>query len=299
MKLVRSWNQFAAVSPGERKLNSTLWSLLAVALIYAAAEHAVFSGQLEKFLPGRSEEILYDLAVTYVGAFVFYLLNIRLPLRRDRRNIYPHVGPMIGMIVRHSEDMIKICNATAGIDPPDRANTWKNIQDMCSKISPASETPKGPQLEVRQLVDNTVAAMITDRLNRVRANIDGIMKFSSVLATDLVDLLVDIEKRSRSIDFQPPLKGGAIVLKLPSGSGETMTAPLDSRWVGNTDLSIWAEHIFKYLTLVQLLDAYSKSYLGLGTDYMKWRERPELTDAFNAPDDKAPLGDYVRRTTKN
>ena len=265
-------------------MNRTLWLLLVFALVYAVAQHVLLINIPQLFRGGAQlGELFYDLAIGYVGAFVFYLLNIRLPLRRDRRNIYPHIGPMIGMIVTHTKDFVRICNVTAKIEPPSRPNTSENINDLCSRIGPNDEVPSAFPVEVRQLVDNTVAGMISDRLARIRVNVDNILKFSSLLATDLVDLLTEIESHSRTINFESPLNG-AIVVQTTTGT----VVPISPR-LGNSDLSVWAERIFEYLVLVDQLDKYGKTYLGDGAEYMDHKKRPALVDAYKRAAEDAPL----------
>ena len=75
--------------------------------MYVVAQRLLLVNKPELFRGGAQlGKLVYDLAIGYVGAFVFYLLNIRLPLPRDRRNIYPHIGPTLGMIVRHANDLM-------------------------------------------------------------------------------------------------------------------------------------------------------------------------------------------------
>lgn len=298
---VRSWyrkrRRLAALSHGERWRNRTLWGLLVLALVYAVAQHVVLIEKPELFRWGAElGELFYSLAVGYVGAFLFYLLNIRLPLRRDRRNIYPHIGPMIGMIVRHTNDFVRICDLAAKVDPPSRPNTWENIEDLCSKIGPNDEVPALVPIEMRQLVDNTVAGMISDRLARTRANVENILKFSSFLATDLVDLLTEIETHSYSINFDSPIKGPAVAV-VERANGDRTELPIPAR-VANKDLSVWAERIFQYLILVDLLDKYGKTYLGDGVEYMEHKKRTELADAFRRTAKEAPLSDFIDRAKK-
>ena len=87
--------------------------------------------------------VAYDLAIAYAGAFTFYLLNVRLPLRRDRRNIYRHVGPRVGLIVKQGKYLMTKLNEAARIEPPDRENTWPNIQEMCSSIAANAQSNAG------------------------------------------------------------------------------------------------------------------------------------------------------------
>lgn len=136
----RGWNRLAYLSSFEKGLNRSLWALLAVAVGYAATHH-IWLVTLPAFVSWGPPfgAVCYDLAIAYTGAFTFYILNIRLPLRRDRRNIYRTVGPLVGLVVRHGNDLITALNKAADIVPPDRENTWENIKEMCSKIGPNSQ----------------------------------------------------------------------------------------------------------------------------------------------------------------
>jgi hypothetical protein len=94
----RGWNRPAYLSRSERRLNRALWGLLIVALAYALAHHIYLVNKPAFVSWGPPLGVVcYEIAIAYTGAFTFYLLNIRLPLRRDRRNIYRTVGPLVGL----------------------------------------------------------------------------------------------------------------------------------------------------------------------------------------------------------
>ncbi|BBX59679.1 hypothetical protein TM48_03868 [Mycobacterium shottsii] len=199
---------------------------------------------------------------------------------------------MIGMIVTHTNDFIRICNVTAKMQPARRPNTWENIKEMCSTIGPKDEVPSVAPVELQHLMDRTVAGMISDRLARTRLNVENILKFSSLLATDLVDLLTDVETHSHYINFESPIKGTAVV-QTPTGGSTVL--PISPR-VDNADLSVWAERIFEYLILVDQLDKYGRAYLGDGAEYMKHQKRPALAAAYKRTEEEAPLSEFTYKT---
>ena len=96
----RDWNQLTYLSVFERRLNRSLWALLAIAVAYALLQHVFLANIPEKFRGvARWGDLCYDLAIAYAGAFIFYLLNIRLPLRRDRRNVYQYLAPLVERVI--------------------------------------------------------------------------------------------------------------------------------------------------------------------------------------------------------
>jgi hypothetical protein len=254
----RSWNQFVYLSPVEHRLNRSLWWLLAVALVYAVLHHAwlVNLRAVVSWGPGFGV-VCYDIAIAYAGAFVFYLLVVRAPLRRDRRNIYRNVGPLLGFVVMHGDELITTVNKAAGIEPVDRESTWENIQELCGKINP--NTPaEGLFIGTGGLGSHTVFTVMVDRMNRTRTGIEQILRFSSFLATDLIDLLLAIETYSH---FRSTSERVAIVQNTGIGFGDK-------------DLSLSAHDISNYTVLIRELETYGENYLP-----MKYEDRPNLRAA--------------------
>ncbi len=266
MKLIdryRHWNRLAYLSPRERSLNRALWFLLLVALAYAVLHH-VYLVTKPPFVSWGPPvgAVFHELAIAYAGAFIFYLLIVRLPLRRDRHNIYRTVGPLIGLVVLHGNQLMETLNKTAGIDPPDRENTWENIKEMCSKINTNTQV-EGLFFGTKGIGHNTVMTVIVDRMNRTRAGIEQILSFSSFLATDLIDLLSAFEPYTHFRTFSQHV---AIV--------ESTGLP-----IGNQDMLMWAHEIFNYTKLINDLDAYGREYLPT----MTYEIRPGLMQAEDNP----------------
>ena len=87
----RRATQLSYLSSFERRLNRSLWALAWVALLFCVAEHVLLTNIPEVFRGGaRLGDFFYHLANGYVEAFIFYLLIVRLPLRRDRDAAWCH-----------------------------------------------------------------------------------------------------------------------------------------------------------------------------------------------------------------
>jgi hypothetical protein len=256
----RSWNRLAYLSRSERRLNRLLWALLVVSVGYAATHHIWLVNAPAKISWGPPFGVVcYDLAIAYAGAFTFYLLNVRLPLRRDRRNIYRHVGPLVGLIVTQADQLVEKLNKTAGIEPADRENTWANIGELCSKVGP--NTVQGELfVGVKSVGAHTVFTLLVDNMQRTRAWIERILGFSSFLATDLIDLLsaFDTYTHFRS-------------------TSEQLTMMQAGLKIQNPNMSMWTREIFNYTKLIRELETYGQKHM-----VMTYEDRPEL----KRPDDQ-------------
>lgn len=219
-------------------------------------QHVTLANVPEAFPTGaRWGDLLYDLAIAYVGAFAFYLLNIRVPLRRDRRAVYRHIGPMVGMIVNHARILVTKLNNAANIAPTDRENTWTNVEELCQKIGPNTVLGDLFVGERGGLHSHTVFTVTVDSMRRTQNGIEKVLAFSSYIASDLIDLLTAIETESH---FRSFAENALMTEKLGAG-------------LGNDDLSMWAGGIYNYLTLVRQVEEYGHEFISMTAD-----PRPDL-----------------------
>lgn len=242
----RSWNQFAYLSPSERRLNRGLWLLLLVALGFALAQHVVLADVDECFRGGaRLGSVLYDLSIAYAGAFTFYALNIRLPLRRDRRNIYQHIGPLVGKIVAHADGLMLSLNRAARIAPADRPYTRENVAETCGAVQlMQTETPDSGFATETGLVNAKVWQVMMARQERTTEAIRELLSFSTYLAPVLVALLTSIERDSHFKNMR-----------------DRMTlSKQNPNVISFETLSPFASQIFDYLTLVAALESYATEF---------------------------------------
>lgn len=275
-KRYRDWSRLAYLSTFERRLNRALWAVLAIALAYAVSQKVLLAHVPELFRGGaRIGTLLYDLSIAYAGAFTFYLLVVRLPLRRDRQNVYRHIGWLIWLIIEHARNLMTTLNRAAQIEPADRPNTWANVSDLCAKIAPNSDAPmdQGVQLTPNnQVRPVTVLYVILDRIGRTQTCMDGILSYAASVPSELIDLLTAIERYSHFRSFRQIAQMAQQFPGLQFG-------------VGNQDLTMWSKQIFDYLLLVDRLDAYAQEF-GLGGV----PERPPgLLDHDDPRSDEVPL----------
>lgn len=196
----QGWNQAKYLSRFERWLNRSLWALLAIALVYAVLQHVVLANVSEAFRGGaRLGMLCYDIAIAYTGAFMFYLLNIRLPLRRDRQNIYRHIGP-VARVVAQATGLMQMLNRAAGFDA-NRECTLANVKEVCAKITP--QTPVDLLLPTNV---NPLSATVMDAIysyaTRARQLNRELLSLSTYLASDLIHLIALIEEHGGLDKFE-------------------------------------------------------------------------------------------------
>jgi hypothetical protein len=99
----------------ERRLSKSLWALLWIGVIYAMLQHVILINIPELFTGGASVgDLIYDLALAYISAFLFYILVVSLPLQRSRRGIYRYLNSVIGKIVGNGIGLMDTLNQLAG-----------------------------------------------------------------------------------------------------------------------------------------------------------------------------------------
>jgi hypothetical protein len=239
----REWNRYSYLSRFERRLNRTLWAVLLLGVAYAVLQHVVLANVPEVFRAGaRWGDLFYDLAIAYVGAFAFYVLNIRLPLRRDRRHIYQNIAPLINRIVALAVDFVWQLNRTAAV-PESRPNTLDNILDTCGRITLDTETPNfgipNPDGSLRQ---GTVRELIRDSVAHAQKVNKEVLEFAPYLAAEMIENIVGIEQRGYF---------GVFALVDHALGDERRTR----------NLSFLARHIFDYLQLADKVDDYYTEFV--------------------------------------
>jgi hypothetical protein len=260
----RRWNRFAYLSAFERRLNRALWLLLVVAVVFAILQHVYWLANIPEKFPGgaRLGDVFYEIAIAYIGAFVFYLLVVRLPARRDRRSVYRHLSPLISRVVGEAVALMRDLNGAADVEA-NRDNTQENIENTCGQIRPPSQanlrlaTPTG-------MVQGTVADLIRYHMGRARDVNRDILARPEHLASEVVDYVVAIDDNSFFRFFD----------------ALSQTFQLD----GMTDLSVMAGGLVDYLQLVDRLDRYRREFL-----QTVHASPPELIAGSDRRSDAVPL----------
>jgi hypothetical protein len=248
--LVKRWrirNRLAYMSPYQARLNRWLWLFLWAALGYATLQHVVLADR-----PASSQwafhtgELCYDLAIAYAGAFVFYVLVVRLPLRRDRRTVYGRMAYALRGPRGQARELMIYLNMTAGLvregEPDDRKVTRENVAEACAAITHSTAafywTAPGR-------VRTNAMGLIVELVDRIhRGNNELMSDWSSYLPTDAIDLLEAIDD--------------CTFLRLP----ENMF-PFVERGVvdENQDLGYMADEIYTYLRLVHRFDKWRAKFV--------------------------------------
>jgi hypothetical protein len=240
----QDWNRAKYLSRFECWLNRSLWVLLAIALVYAVFQHVILANVPEIIRGGaRLGEVCYDLAIAYAGAFVFYLLIVRLPLRRDRRNIYRHVGLLLSRVIYQAQILMQTLNRAADFDA-DRPNTLANVRQVCAAITPQTHAPIFMLGSANPLGANVMDA-IYSCVTKARELNREILSLSAYLSTDLIDLIALIEDHGELDKFELIWRERH---RLPQGDNLSGIAPV----------------LFNYLLIVDRVAKYRKAF-GLAT----------------------------------
>jgi hypothetical protein len=152
---VQDWpvSRCTYISGGERRLTRWLWTLLAITLVYSVFQHVILAGVPERFPRGAQlGDLFYDLTIAYIGAFGFYMLIVRLPQLRDRRNVYMYVEVLLWQLFEQARGLIMELDRMWRVDDHrertaeetamvmgKRPATLDSIRDVCSRIGPEQD----------------------------------------------------------------------------------------------------------------------------------------------------------------
>ncbi|MGH3787538.1 MAG: hypothetical protein ACRDRG_13525 [Pseudonocardiaceae bacterium] len=249
------------LSQFERRLNGFLWTVFTIALVYAFVQHVLLAHTAERFSSGAElGDLFYDLAIAYIGAFVFYLLVVALPLRRDRHKVYQYLAYRFGRVVGEACGLMNSLNEAAGVDA-NRKNSWPNVENTCTLIGPRSPANFG-LLTPTGTVQGTVLDVIHYHMTRAHDVNREILSFATFLDSEALNLVAEIEDHLTSID--------------------RMVGLLQQR--SSTDMSVLARDIFDYLQLADHLDDYRHEFLPT-----TFSRRPELIAGSVRGSDASPL----------
>lgn len=242
----RDMNRLKYLSDFERGLSRSLWGLLLIALVYAISQHVLLANVPEAFPGGaRLGVVCYDLAIAYTGAFTFYLLNIRLPLRRDRRYIYQHLAKSIDLVVSQPRSLMGSLNNAAGFNTLERReNSLANVEETCKLLTLNSDGRAILPAPYHSGSEATVMDVINYNIGETRARCRDVLDFTSFLASDVIKYLYEIENCYFMVSFEERVN---LQWALPMH--------------GDQDLSYWAKYISEYLEKADLLHKYRLKFL--------------------------------------
>jgi hypothetical protein len=264
----KSRNHFKYLSSFERCLNRSLWALLWGVLTFLLLQH-VFLAKVPELFPHGAQlgDLLFNIGIGYVGAFTFYLLNVRVPLRRDRRNIYRHLAPLLDRLVGVAISLMSTLNTVAKVDPT-RSNSLENIEDTCSKIAPGTEVTNMvvPALTPSGMRRATVMDAVQNQITRSRAITRELLSFSQYLSSDLVSQIAALDSCTHFMMFD-----------------HTYQMYTQGR-LANTDLAAWTTSLFDYLLLVDDIDKYTRE-----NEFPELQPDPRLISGTERRSDAVPL----------
>jgi hypothetical protein len=215
--------------------------------------------------------LLYDLGIAYVGAFTFYLLIIRLPLRRNRRNVYQYLAPLINRVVGEARNLIGTLNSAAGFDDS-RENSLANVEVTCAKVTAAQRVGLLVPAPAGGLEKATLMDAIHFHMARARKVDREILDRSDYLDAEVVNLITAVENYGYFTfwdNIYPMYQRG--LLK------------------PDENMSFIARNIFDYLQTASKVDAYIQEHLPTAFQRPSYLVSGSIRDS-----DEIPLQRYVR-----
>lgn len=268
-KTLVAWRRRAYLSTFERRLNRALLALFLAALVGGVLQHVVLANVPEVFPKGALwGDLLYDLAIGYAGAFFFYMLIVRVPLRRDRENYYQHLGPLVVGLVAEVKDLMSALNKAADLDP-NSPNTLTNIRQLIAALSP--EIPADHMLITPEGVPTpgTVLDVIGFHIDRAREASRQLLEFAAYLDSDVVKVVVAMENSLFYFIF------------------DTVEPQLRAKLIkSNQPMAVLADPLFDYLQLADRLNRYRENQENLPD---KPEAFPELIAGNHGDSDAIPL----------
>lgn len=90
-----------------------LVDLAALVALLIVLSHATFTTPHEQL--ARYSGVLSDLCLALLAAWVFNLLVVELPRRRDREQLYTGIAPMVGLMANAGIRMVEFLSVPAGV----------------------------------------------------------------------------------------------------------------------------------------------------------------------------------------
>lgn len=269
----QQWIHLSYLSDSERRLNRALWGLTWISAAYCLAQHVFLSEVPEVFNGGAQlGDLLYDAGIAYIGAFTFYLLVVRLPLRRDRRNVYSYLGPLLSRVAGEACGLMSTLNKAAGFDNS-RENTLLNLQETCRKIGPTTDSDIYTHTASGQLRPAPIVDAMHYHMQRAQEVNQRILELSASLSSDVIILITHIKNCSYFMQF------------------EKLYGEIKSGKIGNPDIGFFDRQIFDYLLFADRVDAYQQEFLPVTLDTPTY-----LTTGSTRGSDEIPLRRFIAST---
>lgn len=198
--------RYRYISRTERWLNRALWAIAVIGLVYSGFQHTWLADMPERIRYGAElGDLLYDLAIAYVGAFAFYLLVVRLPLLRDRASVYQAIEPLLWRVFDESQGLAMELSRMARVgetrpETPEeveialgrRPATREEIRTLCERIGPEKD------VNIRDWGPNGMRSVtplewIRSHAERARKAHQDVQIFAPYLSATVVRLLALID----------------------------------------------------------------------------------------------------------
>ncbi len=182
-------------------------------------------------------DILYELSIAYISAFIFYFLVVYLKEKQDKKNVYGYISQQVSKVIWQAKGLANSLARGADIHLGDSAfPNQEELAKICNSINPNAMAP----LVLGKIGNNATWLQFCEYyINRSNKASEKIMSKLQYIDSELVSKLVKIEE---CLYFDNILFCNNI-------------------WIKNPDMWVFQWDLQEYFSLVKELEKYFELHL--------------------------------------
>lgn len=135
----------------------------------------------------RGQEFWVWLSLSYVTSFIFYVLTIYLPQRKNQKNIHRVIVPYIQAVVSDTKGVFYAFLATSGIDCDVSQLQDSDFQKIFESINPQDPSPRLDFLGFGNWFE-----YLEHQKSRILRTLDRVLTYEHYLDTDFILIIENI-----------------------------------------------------------------------------------------------------------
>ncbi|WCK53825.1 hypothetical protein PP175_21285 [Aneurinibacillus sp. Ricciae_BoGa-3] len=211
-----------------------------VAVVIIVLTQFIWSDKPE-FIPGFSAKvgnILFNISMSYIVSYIFYVIVTYLPDRKNKRYINTHVQKLLESVIRDFKQVTNYMEQASKITIDLEHLSQNNIEDMLKNINPNSHAPV-ITFNNNLIVNLSWSNYLLSHIKNEKENINKVFLYMPFLDARLILNLNEII----SCDFY---QRGEQIFQIP---------------ISNTDLSTFKQEFFNYCKLMIQFEKKTKGLI--------------------------------------
>lgn len=144
----------------------------------------------EKFVGGyKLGQIIYNLCLSYVSAFIFYFLVVHIKEQEDKKNLYPYLSKKVYKVIKNALELISELAKASNTTIANKYPTTSELDSMCKNVNLNTNAPLLSGRRNYPIWIQYFNYLIKKSNNAT----DKIFKKMQFLDTELVNMLAEIE----------------------------------------------------------------------------------------------------------